>query len=119
MHGLAAIRNLAPYQTTKFALVGLTESLRADLRRTNVGATALCPGFVLTKFMDSVENANPRRPLQAPKRWMCVTPQRVARAGVRGIRSNRGLVLVGWPARVLWGTWRLSPWLYDWLRKFL
>ncbi len=119
MHGLAAIRNLAPYQTTKFALVGLTESLRADLRRTGVGATALCPGYVQTPFMASVDNANPRRPFKTPKRWMYVSPERVARAGVRAIRKNRSLVVIGWPAHLLSLTYRLSPRLYDLLRRLL
>ena len=119
MHGLAAIRNIAPYQTTKFALVGLTESLRADLRRTGVGATALCPGYVQTKLMTSADNANPRRALATPKRWMCVSAERVARAGVRGIRKNRGLVVIGWPAHVLTLTYRLSPRLYDLMRRLL
>ena len=119
MHGLAAIRNLAPYQTTKFALVGLTESLRADLRRTNVGATALCPGYVSTGFIASADNANPHRPVAVPKRWMHISPQRVARAGVRAIRRNRGLVVIGWPAHLLSLTYRLSPRLYDVLRRIL
>ena len=41
-------RGVAPgvYVTSKFALVGLAESLRADLRQSGVGVSVLCPGPV-------------------------------------------------------------------------
>ena len=117
MHGLVGIRKIATYQTTKFALVGFSESLRADLRRTNIGVTALCPGYTRTEFMDCAENVNPRRPLKPPGRWICVSAERVAEAGIRAIRRNRGLVLVGWPAHLLHLAWRLSPRLFDFLRR--
>ena len=55
----------------------------------------------------------------APKRWMHISPQRVARTGVRAIRRNGGLVVIGWPAHLLSLTYRLSPRLYDFFRRIL
>jgi len=118
MTGLFALRKLAPYQTSKFALVGLTESLRADLRKTRVGATALCPGFTRTALIDSADNAEPARPFTGPPRWLCTTPHRVARHAVRAIRRNRPLVLVTPLAKLLFLAKRISPRAFDLLRKY-
>ena len=46
-------RNECPsYTTSKFALVGLSETLRAEYSRHGIGVTALCPGLVDTNLVD-------------------------------------------------------------------
>lgn len=57
--GLGGVAGLGIYCTTKFAVVGLSESLFHDLaaRGSNVGVSVLCPGFVQTRIGDSVRNA--------------------------------------------------------------
>ena len=117
MNGLFAMRKLAPYQTSKFALVGLTESLRADLRKTSVGATALCPGFVSTDFIAGADTTDRHGGSNAPA-WMCATPEQVARKAVRAIRRNQALTLVTPTAKLLWLAKRISPWAFDFLRKY-
>jgi NAD(P)-dependent dehydrogenase (short-subunit alcohol dehydrogenase family) len=49
------------YATTKYALVGLAESLRADLRGTRVGVSVLCPGPVQSELFESTEKVRPAR----------------------------------------------------------
>ena len=44
------------YSTTKFAVVGLMESLRAELAGSNIGVTVFCPGLVSTNIRDSDRN---------------------------------------------------------------
>ena len=46
----------AVYATSKFAVLGLTESLRVDLEEFGIGASALCPGNVRTQLMQSQRN---------------------------------------------------------------
>jgi short-subunit dehydrogenase len=41
------------YTTTKFAVRGLSESLRADLEKYNIGVSCLCPGAVNTNILAS------------------------------------------------------------------
>ena len=41
----------APYAATKAALIGLTQSLRAEYRRAPVGFSVICPGFVAGEGM--------------------------------------------------------------------
>jgi NADP-dependent 3-hydroxy acid dehydrogenase YdfG len=46
--GFAGARGMSTYSASKFAVVGLTESLRAELHRHRIGVSAVCPGFVKT-----------------------------------------------------------------------
>jgi NAD(P)-dependent dehydrogenase (short-subunit alcohol dehydrogenase family) len=56
--GLGGVPGMGPYCATKFAVVGLSESLCYDLalRRSHVGISVLCPGFVRTRIAESARN---------------------------------------------------------------
>jgi len=57
--GLVGGAGLGIYCTTKFAVVGLSESLFAELAElgSSVGVSVLCPGFVQTRIGQSDRNA--------------------------------------------------------------
>jgi NAD(P)-dependent dehydrogenase (short-subunit alcohol dehydrogenase family) len=61
MAGMSGGPLMAPYFTTKFAVVGLSESLwhEAQLAGSNVGVSVLCPGFVRTGIARSHRNEPP------------------------------------------------------------
>jgi NADP-dependent 3-hydroxy acid dehydrogenase YdfG len=46
MGGIAALGTVGLYSTTKYAVVGLSESLRTDMIGRNVGVSVYCPGTV-------------------------------------------------------------------------
>jgi short-subunit dehydrogenase len=46
--GKIAVPHLAPYSASKFALVGLSDALRAELRRENILVTTVLPGLMRT-----------------------------------------------------------------------
>jgi NAD(P)-dependent dehydrogenase (short-subunit alcohol dehydrogenase family) len=46
----------APYNSTKFAVVGLTEVLRQEGRQGGFGASVLCPGGVNTRIFEAPRN---------------------------------------------------------------
>ena len=46
--GMIATPHLLPYCTSKFGLVGLSEGLRAELRKYNILVTTVCPGLMRT-----------------------------------------------------------------------
>lgn len=54
--GLHAMREIGIYNTSKFAVVGLTETLKDDLAETALGVSVLCPGFVNTNINQSRRN---------------------------------------------------------------
>ncbi len=46
--GMMAVPHLAPYSASKFALVGLSDSLRAELGKDNIHITTVTPGMMRT-----------------------------------------------------------------------
>jgi NAD(P)-dependent dehydrogenase (short-subunit alcohol dehydrogenase family) len=46
--GKIAVPHLVPYSASKFALVGLSDGLRAELARDNIVVTTVCPGLMRT-----------------------------------------------------------------------
>ena len=60
MSGFVALPTTAIYCTTKYAVRGLSESLRVELDKYGIGVSCLCPGGVNTNIHRSVE-ARPDR----------------------------------------------------------
>jgi NAD(P)-dependent dehydrogenase (short-subunit alcohol dehydrogenase family) len=104
MAGMMAGPMMGPYNATKFAVVAIMETLRAELEMTgaNVSCSVLCPGFVNTDIMNSSRNrpaelaghADPEAPAEMAEmikqRFETATPpSRVAEIVEEGIRSNR------------------------------
>ena len=56
MAGHLAIPGLSVYTATKFAVVGISETMRADLANANIGVSVLCPGIVNTNIFTSERN---------------------------------------------------------------
>ena len=56
MAGHIAVPGLGIYGMTKFAVVGLSETMRIDLAPHNIGVSALCPGVVNTNIFTSERN---------------------------------------------------------------
>ena len=46
--GRIAVPHLVPYSASKFALVGLSDGLRAELAKENITVTTVCPGLMRT-----------------------------------------------------------------------
>jgi NAD(P)-dependent dehydrogenase (short-subunit alcohol dehydrogenase family) len=56
MAGLIASKGMGIYNTTKYAVVGLSETLAKDLKEYEIGVSVLCPMGVTTRITDSERN---------------------------------------------------------------
>lgn len=110
--GIVAGGRFSAYHTSKFGLVGFTEALRAEYNRRGIGVTNLCPGPVASNLYNRAVSGRDK-PVPNPPRWLCASPELVARRGVRGIKRNRRLVLVTPLARFLYAMKRISPAFLD------
>ena len=88
------------YGTSKYAVVGLSENLRPDLKKRGIGVSVLCPGPVATDIIMRSETGRPdHRPLTDEQRaqlqrtadWLKrkgTPPDAVGHMVVDGIKSN-------------------------------
>ncbi len=60
--GRVSVPHLVPYSSAKFATVGLSEGLRAELRRYGITVTTIAPGLMRTGSYLNAEFKEPRAP---------------------------------------------------------
>ncbi len=104
MAGLSAGAGLGVYNASKYAVVGLSEALRADLAPHGIGVSVLCPGMVRTGILDSERNRPAERAAddaeaeQAAREHNAfmqammasgIDADHVARIVLEGVRDNR------------------------------
>ncbi|MEN3334440.1 MAG: hypothetical protein V7641_3805 [Blastocatellia bacterium] len=68
--GKISVPHLLPYSASKFALVGLSEGLRAELRKDGIIVTTICPGLMRT---GSPRNANFKGQHEAEYAWFKIS----------------------------------------------
>ena len=124
--GLASQPFMSGYNASKFAVRGLTESLRQDLELTGskVSTTCVHPGGIKTniaksaRMSDSVEKvtgADQATAVAEFERMFINTPEKAARTILNGVRKNKRRVLIGPDARLFDLIVRLLPTGYQWL----
>jgi short-subunit dehydrogenase len=111
--GLVGVQKLAVYSATKFALVGFSESLRAEYARTNLGVTAFCPGFVDTSLFASSAHGRDRHSPKRPPRWMMTSADKVAARAIKAIYRDEPLVVMQHYAKAIHLAKRFVPGLID------
>jgi NAD(P)-dependent dehydrogenase (short-subunit alcohol dehydrogenase family) len=112
--GLVPVANLAPYCTSKHAVVGLSESLNAELAPRGIRVSAICPGFINTPILDGAhldgELAAQRDRLKSFYERFGSSPDVVAEAVVDAVRRNKIIRTVPRHHVVLnWALRRISP----------
>ena len=106
---------LSAYVTTKYAVLGLSESLRIELRRHGIGVTAICPGIIDTAITRSSRMRGQyaaegqREEMVEAYHKRGYGPERVAEKVLDAIQRNRGIAPVTPEAWVTWYLKRLSP----------
>ena len=68
--GKVSVPHLLPYSASKFALVGLSEGLRAELRKDGIIVTTVCPGLMRT---GSPRNADFKGRHEAEYAWFKIS----------------------------------------------
>jgi NAD(P)-dependent dehydrogenase (short-subunit alcohol dehydrogenase family) len=110
--GILAYSRMAPYNSSKFAVRGFTETLRMELRSTPVRVTVVCPGITGTSFVANspVIDEAERTSMQArfDKTWTN-KPEKVAAAILNAIRKDKPRVLAGPDTVALDAIVRLLP----------
>jgi NAD(P)-dependent dehydrogenase (short-subunit alcohol dehydrogenase family) len=117
--GLCSIPAMSAYCSTKFAVVGLSETLRAEMRRFGIGVSTICPGVINTNIiaqshmhLQEGSRANHNILIDFYRRFGW-PPERVAKAIMSAVRHNRSIVPVGPEVWAQWFTKRISQKFFD------
>ena len=118
--GLLPGPGMAPYATTKWAVVGLSLSLRGEAARRGVRVSVVCPGGVDTPILDkgmpadlprvpTAEVTDARAAITRMSGGRLYGADALAADVLRGIDRNRAVIVAPRHAWVLWRLMRLSP----------
>lgn len=114
MAGLVAAPQMAPYSASKFGVVGMSESLNAELAPRGIHVCAVCPGIIDTPITRNAimrgDAAERREQIVAFYGKRGASPDQVAEAVVDAVRRRKAVQLVP-RAQVLppWLLKRISP----------
>jgi len=104
--GKVAVPHLVPYSASKFALVGLSKGLRAELMKDGIVVTTICPGLMRT---GSPRNADFKGQHRLEYAWfsisdalplLTVSAENAARQIVRACKRGQTELVISVPAKV-------------------
>ena len=104
--GKVSVPHLVPYSASKFALVGLSKGLRAELMKDGIKVTTICPGLMRT---GSPRNADFKGKHRFEYAWfsisdalplLTVSAENAARQIVRACKSGQAELVISIPAKI-------------------
>jgi len=124
--GLTPFPRMAAYCSCKFAVVGLSETLRAEAALHDIGVSVICPGFVATNMVKAGRVISGSKRSTADQHLMAADkvlmlrnyPQsRVGEAVVKAVERNKGVVPVTPEAHLIDFFYRFSRRMFGGLIK--
>ncbi|MEV0294044.1 SDR family NAD(P)-dependent oxidoreductase [Nocardia sp. NPDC050710] len=108
--GFAAAPSMAVYNTSKAAVMSLSETMAAELSGTGVAVTVLCPTFVKTNVArDGRITQQSMRLAETLMRWTGSSPTQVARTTLDAHDRGQLYVLPQLDAHIVWRLKRYFP----------
>ena len=120
-----------PYATTKFAVVGLSESIRIEAADLGIHVTVVCPGWIQTPMLEGrsviqqpgASTGNSGRPLRIADAASSSVPfgfwdvDRAARVVLRGVARRRAIVVFPRYVHFFWWLYRFCRPLSDYWNR--
>lgn len=111
--GIVTVPWATVYCSTKFAVHGLTQGLRLDLKPHGIHVMLVMPGIANTRIRDNVLHGKP--PGSVLKMKLGVSPEYIAGSVIKGlVRQSRHVYspfILAWPFVKMK---EYAPWLMDW-----
>ena len=110
--GLRGVPHYGVYGSAKFAVTGLSESMRAEFSKHGIDVLLVCPGTTATEFFDVLyqDTSKPTLPVHRP-----VTSEYVSARIVRAMKQGKHRIIPYVPAVLLDRLNRLCPRFVDWI----
>ncbi len=123
--GLIGLPWHAAYSAAKFGLRGVSEVLRFDLERDNIGVTLVCPGAVDTPLVGTVKIVGMDREHPAATKSLeqfkkhAASPEKVADCIIKGVENGTYIVYTGPDIRAAFLLQRWLPPVYEHIMRRL
>lgn len=105
--GKVSVPHLLPYSAAKFALIGYSEGLRAELARDGIRVTTVAPGLLRTgSYLHALFTGQHRKEfvwfsLGDSLPMFSISGRRAARQVVQAAREGRAELVISWQAQLL------------------
>jgi short-subunit dehydrogenase len=111
--GHIALPYHALYSATKFAMNAISQAARVELMGAGIHVMTVCPGFVATDFGAHARRGTETKQVR-PSSVRGISPERVARATLRGYEKKKREVIVPWTMHPVVKLYQLFPALVEW-----
>ncbi len=104
IEGLLPFPGTVSYVASKFGVVGLSRALRIEGKGLGVKVSVVCPGYIKTQiFYDAkLINLDREKIMGKLPDKLAMTPEKCARKILKGVRRNKGLIVITESARIGW-----------------
>ena len=109
MLGLIGIFGYSAYSTSKFAVVGLSECLRSELKPYNIHVAVYCPPEVDTPMTDYMVTSSPPETRALVRMTGLISVRKAARILLNGIEKKQFLIVAGFLSKWSYLNKRLCP----------
>jgi NAD(P)-dependent dehydrogenase (short-subunit alcohol dehydrogenase family) len=116
MAGLMVGPGNVAYTTTKYAVVGLSKSLRAEAAQFGIRVSVLCPGVIRTPILEGggkygklLIDIPPEELRRMWEKLRPMSPDRFAKEVLKSVAKNKAIIIVPSWWKLFWWINRLSP----------
>lgn len=119
--GIFSMAEMSPYNVTKAGVISLSETLRAELKGSQIGVTVVCPTFFKTNLMSQARGEDHQVKMANAffNRASFGTVESVSAACLKAIRKNKLYVVPQPDAKLSWFIKRMMPNTYHNMLGFL
>jgi short-subunit dehydrogenase len=113
--GFIGVFGFSSYSASKFALIGLSEVLRSELKRFGITVSVLCPPDTDTPGLIEENRTKPAETAAISSTASLVKPDDVARALLRGMEKKQFMIIPNLDGKFTYIMKRLFPGLVEWV----
>ncbi len=98
--GFIGVFGFTAYSASKFAVMGLSEALRAELKPRGIQMSVLCPPDTDTPGMVEENKTKPEETHAVSGNVKLMSPEKVAKALLKGIKRNKFIIIPGFMGKL-------------------
>lgn len=111
--GFVGVFGYTDYAAAKFGVMGLSETLRSELKSCKIAVSVLCPPDTDTPGFKEENKTKPPETIAVSATANIMKPEAVAKALVKGMAKEEFVIIPNADGKLTWIMKRFMPWLVD------